>query len=256
MNRTLRFTLVLLAAASAAFAQTGAVGTPAPAYMADSLRAAAPADTLAPSALPDTPAAPAVPTSASLASTPMPARPHVLVIRTEAVIRNERDQVQILAQAADADLITAKRARTEVSGAIEIKKKDIAALGARLKAAKQAKDDATRATVDAERRRQESVRDYFLHLQDVQDAAVDEAQARGDFARAALRATDWELRLTGRTGVTANDGDPALFKMEQQYLDAVKSRAGAEQHWADTAQTLADRKLRLYRAWADWLGGR
>jgi len=185
----------------------------------------------------------------------MPARPHVLAPRTEPVLRSDRDQMLVLAQAADADLAAARRARADVRNAIEIKKKDIDALGARLKAAKQAKNDASRATLESERKRQESVRDYFEHLQDVHDAAIDEAQARGDFARAVVRTIGWELQLSGRTGVAANDGDPALYKLEQQYLDALKARGAAEERFASRLQTLGDRKLRLYRAWADWLGG-
>jgi hypothetical protein len=251
MNRTLRFTFALLLTTAVAHAQSE--GASAPAAAADSLRTPTPAVTDSAVALPK---AAVAPMSSQLSTTPMPTRPHVLVVRTEGAIRAERDQLQVLAAAADADLAAAKRAKIEVHGTIDIKKKDIDALGARAKAAKQAKDDAARTAAEVERKRQESVREYFEHLQNVQDAATDEAQARGDFARAAIRACDWELQLVGRTGVAINDGDPALFKMEQTFLDALKARGAAEEKSANRAQTLADKKTRLYRAWADWLGGR
>jgi hypothetical protein len=144
----------------------------------------------------------------------------------------------------------------EARGTIDARKKDIEAQGARIKAAKQSRDDVARTAAEGERKRQESVRAYFEHLLDVHEAAIDEAQARGEWARAAIRACDLELQLVGRSGVTANDGDPVLFKLEQQYLDALKARGAAEERYANRAQTLADRRQRLYRAWADWLGGR
>jgi hypothetical protein len=255
MNRTFALTIALLATTTAAHAQPAGTGVTAPGTMADSLYVATPAptDSLAPVALPATPNT--VPPTA-LSTTPMPARPHVLMIRTEPVIRVERDQLRVLGEGADVELAAAKRARLEVRGTIEIKKKDIDALGARAKAAKQARDDAARTSIDEERKRQESVRGYFERLLDVHDAAMDEAQARVEYARAAIRACDWELQLVGRSGVAANDGDPALFKAEQQYFDAVKARGVAQERFANRLQTLSDRKLRLYRAWADWLGGR
>ena len=254
-KRTLCFTFALLVAASAAHAQGAGTGVAAPASSADSLHTPAPAptDAVAPAALP--PATTAT-TPPALAATPMPDRPHVLAIRTQPLIGIERDQMNVLAAAADGDLAAARRARIEAHGLIDIKKKDIDALAARVKAAKQAKDDAARTAADGERKRQESVRSYFEHLQDADDAAIDEAQARGEWARAAIRVCDYELQLVGRSGIASNDGDPLLFKLEQQYLEAVKARGAAEERFANRAQTLADRKLRLYRAWSDWLGGR
>lgn len=255
MNPTLRLTLALLITAAAAHAQPAGTGAVAPASMADSLHNAvtAPTDSLVPAAIPST-ASPLAP--ASTVTSPVPSRPHVLAIRTEPVIRGERDRLRELAESADADLVAAKRSLAEARGAIEIKKKDIAALDARIKAAKQARDEPARAAAEGERKRQEAVRGYFEHLQESRDAAIDESQARGDYARAALGACDWELKLAGRSGLAANDGDPALFKLEQQYLDAVKGSARAGERFAARAQTDAERKLRLYRAWADWLGGR
>lgn len=255
MNPTLRFALALLVTATAAHAQPAGTGAVAPASMADSLHDAAPAptDSLAPATLPSAANPPA---AAAAVTSPLPSRPHVLAIRGEAALRAERDRLRALAESADADLAAAQRSLAEARGAVEIKKKDIAALDARIKAAKQARDESARTAAEGERRRQEAVRGYFEHLQEARDAAIDEAQTRGDYARAALGACDWELKLAGRSGLAANDGDPALFKLEQQYLDAVKGSARAEERFAARAQTDAERRRRLYRAWADWLGGR
>ena len=248
-----RFTLAtvvtfLMLAASCALAQTAADSTAARA--ADST-VAAPAPT-APAPV----QAPLSPSSILGPNSPTPARPHLVNPRTEGAIRQERDQMSILASAADSDLLEAKKRQVEAKGTVEIKKREIDTISARVKAAKQAKDETTRATFDSERKRQESMRDYFSHALDVCDAAVDEAQARGEFGSAAVRTLDLELQLVGRGGVASFDADPSVFKLEQEYLDAVKLRGSAQEKLANKAQTLADRRLRLYRAWADYLGGK
>ena len=81
-------------------------------------------------------------------------------------------------------------------------------------------------------------------------------QARGEFARASVHACDLELQSIGRAGMAAYDADPAVFLLEQQFLDATKARGSAEEKLASRVQTLTDRRLRLYRAWADYLGGK
>ncbi len=258
MNRItpLHLAIALLLAAAPAFAQ--GVTEPAPTTQ-DSLHATTPApETLPPTATPApaAPVAPAPPPPVPVRATPQPTRPHVVIPRADGNIRAERDQMKIMADAADGDLLAAKRAGAEARGVVEITKRDIDAIAARIKAAKQAKDDATRQPLEADRKRQEGVRDFFEKLVDAQDAAADEAQARGEFARAAVRTDELELQLVGRSGVSAYDADPALFKLEQQYLEAQKARGAAEEKAANRAQTLSDRRLRLYRAWSDYLTGK
>ena len=240
---------ILLVAASGALAQTAT----------DSAAVRPAADSTV--ALPATPPPAATPAPLSPASilgpnSPTPARPHEVLPRTEVNIRQDRDQMALIANAADNDLLNAKKHQVEAKGTVEIKKREIDTISARAKAAKQAKDDATRAAFDSERKRQESMRDFFSHAQDVADAAIDEAQARGEYGRAGMRAADVELQLVGRGGVASFDSDPSVFKLEQQYLDAVKQRGAAQEKWASKLQTLADRRMRLYRAWADYLGGK
>jgi hypothetical protein len=241
---------ILLFAASSAFAQAApdsAAAQPAPA--ADSSVA------LPPTPVPP-PVTPLSPTAILGPNSPAPSRPHMVSPRGELAIRQERDQMAILSNAADNDLLEAKKREVEAKGTVEIKKREIDTIAARAKAAKQAKDEPTRAAYDAERKRQESMRDYFSHAQDVTEAAIDEAQARGEYARASVRALDLETQLVGRGGVATYDADPGVFKLEQQYLEALKQRGAAQEKYANRLQTLADRKLRLYRGWADYLGGK
>lgn len=246
----------MLLAAASAFAQatpdsTAASGAPA----------ATPAEP--PAALPATPAAapaaPAVPLSPSSIlgpNSPTPSRPHLTSPRAESVIRFERDQMALIYNTADNELLEAKKQQIGAKGTVEIKKREIDTMNARVKAAKQAKDEPTRASFDAERKRQESMRDYFSHAVDAWDAAVDEAQARSDYGHAALRALDLELQLVGKGGVATFDSDPGVFKLEQDYFEACRQRGAAEEKLANRAQTLADRRLKLYKAWADYLGGK
>lgn len=212
-------------------------------------------------ALPPTPppppaATPLSPTAVLGPNSPTPARPHESRPRTEAVIRAEYDQMNAAAALADADLLEAKKKLVEAKSTVEIKKKEIETLNARVKAAKQTKDETTRAAFESERKRQESMRDYFEHAQNVAEAAIDEAAARGAWARAAMRADQAELQLVGRSGIATYDADPSVFKLEQQWFEAAKLRGQTQEKLANKLQTLMDKKLRVYRAWADFLGGK
>lgn len=230
-------------------------------------QSATPGDSLAPAvldttaSLPSSPALPPPATPSSPASvlgpnSPAPARPHEARPRTDAAIRADYDQMNAMATASDSELLEAKKRQVEAKSTVEIKKREIETLNARVKAAKQVKDEPTRQAFEAERKRQESMRDYFQHAENVTEAAIDEAQARGSYARAAMRAAQAELALVGRAGQAVYDSDPSLFKLEQQWFETQKLRGAAQEKWSNRLQTLMDRKLRVYRAWADFLGGK
>ncbi len=240
--------LALALAAAPAMAQSPADSTAARA--SDSL------GTLPPQAVTPPPPAPANPASVLGPNSAVPTRPHLVFPRSQAVIGAERDQLLLVANSSDSDQLEAKKRVAGMKDTVEVKKHEIDTLNARAKAAKQAKDDATRTAFETERKRQESMRNFFVREQDVAEAAVDEAEARGEWAKAAGRVCDLELRLVGRAGVAAYDTDPSLFVLEQQYFEAAKARGAAQEKLASRTQTLVDRKLRLYRAWADYLSGK
>lgn len=250
---SLALAAALLLAATAAFAQSDFVADTTTAAPPDSSAVLPPPAEGAPAA---TPAAAVTPASLLGPGSPQPTRPHVIVTRADGAIRQERDQMSALAGAADTELLTARKKVVEAKSTVEIKKKEIDMLDARVKAAKQAKDEGTRAAFESERKRQEAMKDYFERAQDVAEAAVEEAQARGGFARAAARAAELEAQIAGRAGIAAFDNDPALYKQEQQYLEAARQRGAAQEKMANKAQDLAGKKLRLYRAWADFLRGK
>ena len=82
--------------------------------------------------------------------------------------------------------------------------------------------------------------DFVLHL-------------RGPFATAGDH-----LGVAGILGAIgavfeATGGD---VKLEQQFFEACRVRGAAEEKFANRAQTLSDRRMKLYKAWADYLGGK
>lgn len=253
MSAAVAAALLLLAASAFAQAPTDSTamsGAPAVAPVAP-----APAQAAAP-AIPLAPVVPRSPSAILGPNSPTPSRPHLASPRAEVVIRSERDQMALIYNAADNELLEAKKKQIEAKGTVEIKKREIDTMNARIKAAKQAKDEPTRSAFDGERKRQESMRDYFTHAVDAWDAAVDEAQARSEYGHAALHSLDLELQLVGKGGVATFDADPGVFKLEQDYFDACRQRGAAEEKVANRAQTLADRRMKLYKAWADYLGGK
>lgn len=207
-------------------------------------------------ALPPAAAAPASPSSLLGPNSPRPSRPHQMLPRTEGVVRGELDQFALQASAADAELAAAKQRRLAAKTTVEIKKREIDVLDARVKVAKKAQDEPARLSFEAEAKRHESMRQYFEKGEDAEEAAMDEAKARGLFARASTRALQLERQLIDRAGLPFNDSDGGLFKQEQQYFEARKLAGKAEEQLAVRTQALMDRKLRLYRAWAEYLGGK
>jgi hypothetical protein len=206
--------------------------------------------------LPQAPAVPVTPSSVLGANSPTPSRPHGVTARAEGAVRGERDQMQQMANSADTDLLEAKKQEVQAKGMVEIKKREIETLNARIKAAKQSKDTATRDAFEKERKRQDSMRSFFEKSLDVAEAQIEEAQARGEYARAAMRADDFEVQLAGRAGVATLDADPNLFKLEQQFLDATQRKGSAQEKLANKVQALAGKQLNLYHGWADYLSGK
>ena len=235
-----------LAACALMLAATAGAQTPAP---TDSSAQASPA----PSATP----VPATTPSAVLGEqSPVPSRPHFVTARDEATIRSERDAMNALAAQTDRDVLDLKKKLVQARAIVDVKKREIDTLSSKIKAAKQAKDDATRQSLEGERKRQDNMRTFFDRLADVADAQESEAEARLDWAKARVQQCDLELQLVGRAGVTSYDADPTVFRTEQEYLAAVKTRAQAEGKLNDRIQNTVDKELKAYSQWADYLAGK
>ena len=254
MSRFASLPLALAAAALLAAPAFAQEETPTPAADSTATPAAVDSSVALPSTPPPAPAPAAA--SALAANSPRPTRPHLMASRADAVSRGELDQFAMMASAAEGDLAAAKKRRGDAKATVEIKKKEIDVLEARSKAAKQAQDEAGRAAFEAEKKRQEAMREYFQKAEDVEEAAMDEAKARGEYARASTRALQLEVQLAGRAGNAVYDSDGGLFKQEQQYFEARKQAGAAQERLANKLQSLMDRKQKLYRAWADFLAGK
>jgi len=250
MTRRPHTALALLAMLLAAPAVARAQAAP------DSSAQAAPA--VAPATAAPSTTSPAPPTAVSVLGdqSPVPSRPHLVHVRDEATVRAERDSMAALAARSDRDVLETQKRQVAAKAVVDVKKREIDLLSSKIKSARQAKDDATRQSLEGERKRQEGMREFFEKLQDVADADAGEAAAMLDWAKARVHQCDLELQLVGRADVAAYDADPTVFRTEQEFLSATKARAQAASKLADRVQNTVDKKLRAYAQWADYLAGR
>lgn len=239
---------LFLVAAGAAHAQA-----PAPAAPTDSTAQTMPVQRSTPPAY-----VPPAPTETAMLATasPAPKRPWLVPARPEVGVRAELDQQRQRATQSDSDLLEAKKAIITDKAMLDIKQHEIDALGDRIKTAKKAKQDADRKTLEAERKHQELMATFFSRVVDMDDATIDDVSARLDHAKASLAALDLELQYVLRMAGANPGGDPQLLPLEQKAVQAQKDRASAQETLAKKDQALADRKLRVYRAWLDHIGGK
>lgn len=241
MSRISIVTLALLGACSAApaFAQT-------------------PVDSVTTPESPPPARALEVPRPASGVSTtsPEPQRPDLIDWRAEETVRDERDRMQRYVDLAEAEGAAARARTIRTKATVDVKKAEISALDQRIKAARQSKLDAERKSLEAEKKRQELMRDFFDRMLDVESARGDLCTAQIDYGRSLLRSCDLELELLGTRALGLQADDNSMLKSEQQFLDVWKVTASAREKVAQREQSLADRKLRVYKSWANYLGGR
>jgi hypothetical protein len=195
----------------------------------------------------------ALPTGGS-GDSPVPTRPQLIDWRRDSEVRAERENYTRYVTAAEVEQAAARTRVIQAKARFDIKKGEITALDARIKAAKQAKLESERKNLESERRRLEAMRDYFERMFDVESARTELAAAQVDFGKSLLREVDLELQLLGVRAGTVDDG--ALLKLEQQYLEAHRVRAAAQERLAQREQAGVERRLRVYRAWMAYLGGR
>ncbi len=244
---------LLLVTASVAFAQTPATPVPAPASPADSTAQTMPVQKATPPAyIPPAPIEAAAPVTAS----PAPKRPWLVPARPEVGIRAELDQQHQRLTQSDSDLLEAKKSLISDKATLDVKQHEIDALNDRVKAAKKAKLDADRKTLEAERKRQELMATFFDRVVDLDDATIEDVSARLDHAKASVSALEQELQYALRMAGKNPQADPEMLPLEQKVIQAQKDRASAQEKLAQKDQTLAERRLRVYRAWADYLGGK
>lgn len=214
----------------------------------------APADS---AGVPEPPAAPRsleVPRTAggTSATSPEPVRPDLVDWRGEAVVREERERMQRYTQLAESEAASARSRVIQAKATLDVKKAEIAALDQRLKEARKAKLDAERKALESEKKRHELMRDCFDRTLEMESAREDLARAQWDYGRSFGRVSDLELETLG---LKERGDDGALLRAEQQYLEAWRITASAREKVAEREQALADRKLRVYKAWLAYSSG-
>lgn len=246
----LSFALPALAQTPAAPDSLGV--TPAPAVApAPVAEPATPAPTPAP--LPSAP--PTVTRAPELSSTLSPARPMLVTLRPDADVRADMERARNLLVAADASLRTAKSRAIEARTNSEIKKRDIGAIEARLKAAKQLKAEADKADLERARKVEQQRQAVYDRLQESWNAEASFATAQTEYGNQMLRVSEAELDQIAKASLGAG-ADPALLAAEQRVLQMRRLLADKAKSMADREGDLADKKLRVYQAWTTLQTGR
>ena len=252
----LSLTMLACFAASAALAQTTPPPTPTDSTAARMPAAFAPGEQAVPAAPPAYIPPPPTETAAPIMASPQPQRPWLVPRRPETGIRVELDQQKQRILQSNSDLLEARKSLVEDKAMLEIKQHEIEALNIRIKEAKKAKNDDDRKAREAERKRQQVMADYFDHAVAMDGAAIDDVSARLDHAKVSVTALDLELQYALRMAGANPASDPQLLPLEQQVVQAQKDRASAQESLAKKDQAIADRRLKLYHAWVDYIGGK
>ncbi len=218
--------------------------TPAPV-----IAPATPAPTPTPAPVAPTPVAPPSVTRApELSSTLSPARPQLVTVRTDADVRADMERARNLLVNADASLRTAKSRAIEARTNSEIKKRDIGAIDARLKAAKQLKADADKADLDRTRKVEQQRQAVYDRLEESWNAEAALASAQTDYGNQVLKVAEAELDLIAKASLGAS-GDAAALAAEQRLLQMRRMLADKARSMADREGDVSDKKLRVYQAW-------
>ncbi len=248
MHRLARLLVLLLAVAAASPLAAQTTDSPAPEAAADTLKGA------------DEPARPrtldvARPAGGTSAASPEPWRPQLVDWRGEDVVRDERDRMQRYADLAEAEIAATRTRAIQAKATVDVKRSEISALDRRIRDAKKAKLDAERKALETEKKRQELMRDYFERTLEVESARGDLATAQMDYGRSLVRVCDLELQMAGLRPQSERGDDAPLLRAEQGYLESWKVTASAREKVAEREQALADRKLRVIKAWLDFEAG-
>jgi hypothetical protein len=203
------------------------------------------------------PAAPAAPTPGRSASTAAWRDSLGLVLPLLADVRNNSDLAQddkvsrALQASAQDRMLKARERSLRWKSQAETQKATIADIGKEIDAAKKEKREADKKGLEAEKKREEQVRDYFLAMERAQQAEGDYHQATVDYALARIAAVELEKQLAERWNATGYGGrlEPGTRDLEKRLLLAVKARDEKMASFASREKTLVDRRLEALNKW-------
>jgi len=182
----------------------------------------------------------------------------ILPSRDQARIQADLEPAKADELEADASIAQSADLATRTKEMIEAKKREISTIQARLKLASKNKQEADKASFEAEKKVAERQKEFLERRAALHEAEIDEAKAAKKLAVATQRALDLELELAtrraGRAGVAGLDAaatlsaDAVIRELERKTLEAQKSRAESASDLADRDQDIAKRRLELYQA--------
>lgn len=226
---------------------------------------AAPAPAAAPAAAPAVapaaaPAAAAVSTSPTAGRSVAEALGFIDVIPARSVerIRNELQSAKAEEREADARISETTSQRERTKSMIEVKKRELSTVDARIKLADKQKAEADKTTLTAEKKVGERQKLFLERRGALHSAELDQAKAAKQRADVAQKALELELQLAGRRSDRARvattdptlalQHDEVIRELERKTLEAQREQAEAAKDVAARDQDIAKRRLDLYQA--------
>ncbi len=171
---------------------------------------------------------------------------NVLPARTLDTIRAERESYARLRGDADARAGTARLRLAEMEDQVEQIKAALAAVDARIKTAKDGKNEPDKVVAEAEKKRIERQRSVMERRRDLRTAEMEEARAEAEAAVAATRALDLEYQLARRRLDVADAA--VLADLEKKTLEARVDWASRDADLAGRRGRVVERRLSLLEA--------
>lgn len=209
--------------------------------LADSSRAQTPGDTAA--------AAPAAVAATILRGGEMGELLSVYVPRGETEVQRLLDDARDMERSASGEIDGARRLAMEADGRVKIMKEELETTKVRRKVAKQAKDQAGSADLDAAMKRQAKERSYLERLRDAMRADADRLEAERTASAARVKALELELEVARKypevngPGATSRSVDEYRTLLRRM-LDAQRQSADRWRDASDKRKRVADRRIK------------
>lgn len=182
----------------------------------------------------------------------------VIPARSVERIRNELLSAKAEEREADARISETTSQREHTKSMIEVKKRELSTVDARIKLADKQKAEADKTTLTAEKKVGERQKTFLERRGALHGAELDQAKAAKRRADVAQKALELELQLaerrSDRARVATTDPtlalqhDEVIRELERKTLEAQREQAEAAKDVAAKDQDIAKRRLELYQA--------
>lgn len=184
----------------------------------------------------------------------------VVPSRQEGDISRDREDAETAARIADEWIVMAKSRGARAAAQVDVKKSEVENIKARIKAAKEAKNEAEQKDLERQQKDRELEQKRLERIRDMRGAEVDYAQAAKATAQARVQLFSAERglldarRAMEEAGANASSAEQLekflsrkveVGKAETRVLDAVTELAGKREEVAKKAKELADRRAAI-----------